>query len=297
MIQCLDKIRVVPENYVYDPLQQHPKITEYPNMVRLRTLKILVPLLSIFFASAASADAFHEILERGTIRIGIAEFAPWTIKTKSGELIGSEIEVSNTLAKDMGVKADFKVYEWDDLIPALQKGEIDIIAAGMAITPARALKVEFTRPTATSGIGIATNIEMTKNIKTLAELNDSKIVIAAVTGTMSYSVADVFFDQANVKAFATPALAEKEVLDGRAHVYLAGMPAARYLALKDSDKIDIPVDRPLLAHSEAIAVRRGEHALMNYLNAWITAKQSDQWMGMTRSYWFEKMSWVSELKK
>jgi polar amino acid transport system substrate-binding protein len=266
-------------------------------MLRLRTLKFLFLLLSFFFTGAASADAFHEILDRGTIRVGVAEFAPWTIKTGSGELIGFEIEVANKLAKDMEVKADFKVYEWDDLIPALRKGEIDIIAAGMAITPARALQVEFTRPTATSGIGIATNIEMTKNIKTLAELNSSKIAVAAVTGTMSYSVADMFFDRANVKAFATPAQAEKEVLEGRAHVYLAGMPAARYLAVKDSDKIDCPLDKPLLAHSEAMAVRRGEHSLMNYLNAWITAKQSDQWMGTIRSYWFEKMSWVSELKK
>lgn len=278
-------------------MKQLSETTEYPNMVRSRTPKFLILLLSILFAGAANADAFDEILERGTIRVGVAEFAPWTIKTSTGELIGFEIEVANALAKDMGVEADYRIYEWDNLIPALQQGEIDIIAAGMAITPARALKIEFTRPTATSGTGIATNIEMTKDIKTLSDLNDSKIVIAAVTGTMSYSVADVFFDQANVKAFTTPALAEKEVLEGRAHVYLAGMPAARYLAVKDSDKVDVPLDKPLLAHSEAMAVRRGEQSLMNFLNAWITAKQTDEWMGTIRSYWFEKMAWVSELKK
>jgi polar amino acid transport system substrate-binding protein len=266
-------------------------------MIRSTTLKLIIPLLSIFFAGVANADSFDEIIERGTIRVGVAEFAPWTMRTKSGELVGFEIEVVNTLAKDMGVTADFKVYEWDNLIPALRKGEIDIIAAGMAITPARALQVEFTTPTATSGIGIATNIEMTKDIKTLSDLNNSKIVVAAVTGTMSYGVADVFFDKANVKEFATPALAEKEVLEGRAHVYLAGMPAARYLAKKESEKIDFPLDKPLLAHSEAMAVRRGEQSLMNFLNAWITAKQSDQWMSTTRNYWFEKMGWVSESKK
>lgn len=266
-------------------------------MVSLRTIKLLVPLLSILFAGAAHADSFDEILERGTIRVGVAEFAPWTIKAKSGELIGFEIEVTKKLAKDMGVTPEYKVYEWDHLIPALRKGEIDIIAAGMAITPARALKVEFTRPTATSGIGIATNIEMTKDIKTLADLNNSEIVVAAVTGTASYSVADLFFDKANVKAYATPALAESEVLKGRAHVYLAGMPAVRYLAVKDSDIVDVPVDKPLLSHSEAFAIQRGEQALMNYLNAWITAKQSDHWMDTIRSYWFERMGWVAEMKK
>ena len=274
-----------------------PVITENPNMARSATLKLLIPLLIIFLTGSASADVLDEILERGTIRVGVAEFPPWTIKTASGELIGFEIELANRLAKDMGVTPEFKIYEWDNLIPALQQGEIDIISGGMAITPARALRVEFTRPTATSGVGIATNIEMTQDIKTLADLNDAEIVIAGVTGTMSYSIADVFFDRANVKAYSTPALAETEVLEGRAHVYLAGMPAARYLAHRASDKIDVPLDTPLLAHSEAIAIRTGEQSLMNFLNAWITAKQSDKWMPTTRGYWFETMGWVSDQKQ
>ena len=266
-------------------------------MARTVILKLLIPLLMAFFTGSANADVLDEILERGTIRVGVAEFAPWTIKTASGELVGFEIELSNRLAKDMGVEPEFKVYEWDDLISALQQDEIDIIAGGMAITPARALKVEFTRPTATSGVGIATNLEMTHDIKTLSDLNDGEIFIAAVTGTVSYSIADIFFDRANVKAYSTPALAETEVLEGRAHVYLAGMPAVRYLALRASDKIDVPLDKPLLAHSEAIAIRKGEQSLMNFLNAWITAKHSDAWMATIRSYWFEEMGWAAELNE
>lgn len=262
-------------------------------MSRSATFKLFFPLLLIFFAAPASADVFDAILERGTIRVGVAEFAPWTIKTSTGDLIGFEIEVSNRLASDMGVTPEFKVYEWDDLIPALRKGEIDIIAAGMAITAERALRVEFTRPSSMSGVGIATNTEMTKDIKTLADLNNSDIEIAAVTGTKSYSIGPMFFDKANITAYATPALAETEVLEGRAHVYLAGMPAARYLALRESDIVDVPVDKPLLAHTEALAVRRGEQGLLNFLNAWIAAKQSDEWLTTTRSYWFDAMSWVA----
>ena len=80
---------------------------------------------------------------------------------ESGELYGFELDVANKLAEDMGVKAELKVYEWDDIIAALVEGEIDIIAGGMAITPARALKVNFTRPYASSGITMATNMSIT----------------------------------------------------------------------------------------------------------------------------------------
>ena len=55
------------------------------------------------------------------------------MKNKAGELIGFEIKVATKVADDMGVKPEFKVYIWDEIIPALQKGEIDVIADGMAI--------------------------------------------------------------------------------------------------------------------------------------------------------------------
>ena len=45
-------------------------------MLKSATFKLLVPLLFIFAVGSASADVFDEILERGSIRVGVAEFAP-----------------------------------------------------------------------------------------------------------------------------------------------------------------------------------------------------------------------------
>ena len=98
-------------------------------------LKRLIPFVLLFSALPASADALDAILERGTLRVGVAEFVPWTMKKGNGELVGFEIDMANKIASDMGVEADFRVYDWPDIIPALQKGEIDLIAGGMAITP------------------------------------------------------------------------------------------------------------------------------------------------------------------
>ena len=44
-------------------------------------------VLALFFCSSVNADLLDDILERGTIRVGVAEFVPWTMKTRSGELI------------------------------------------------------------------------------------------------------------------------------------------------------------------------------------------------------------------
>ncbi len=62
----------------------------------------------------------------------------------------------------MGVTPKLISYNWEKLIPALKEGQIDIIIAGMAITPQRALKVNFSLPYATSGISLATILNARK---------------------------------------------------------------------------------------------------------------------------------------
>ena len=101
--------------------------------------------------AAASADALDEILERKTIRVGVSEFVPWTVRTETGELIGFEIDIANKIAEDMGVEAEFKVYEWDAIIPALEAGEIDVIAGGMPTPDLASGRVKLTRK-ARSGV-------------------------------------------------------------------------------------------------------------------------------------------------
>ena len=262
-------------------------------MHRFKLLGRLLPLLSLFITSLAAADVIDDILDKGTIRVGVAEFTPWTIRAASGDLVGFEVDVAKKIAADMGVAAELKVYEWEAIIPALQNGEIDIIAGGMAITPERALRVNFSRPLAKSGVGLATNTNKTQNMKTLDDLNAKSVTITTVAETMAARVAETLFDSANIEVFATTEPAEEAVLKGRAHAYLAGMPEVRFLVLRNPAKLDLPINEPLLATSEALAVKKGEQELLNFLDAWVTARQTDSWLATSRDYWFGTLEWAS----
>ena len=66
------------------------------------------------------------------------------MRDKEGGLIGFEVDLAKKLAEDMGVNVELRLYPWEQIIKALQDGEIDVIAGGMAITPERALQVNFT---------------------------------------------------------------------------------------------------------------------------------------------------------
>ena len=249
-------------------------------------------LLVLAIAPLAQADVLNEILKRGTIRVGVAEYAPWTIKTQSGELMGFEVDVARKIATDMKVKPEFTIYKWEKIIPALQLGEIDVIAAGMAITPDRALLVNFSQPLATSGISLATNTNRTQNITSLDQLNDERVVITTVADTLAFDVARTFFDKARIKTYPSNGPAESDILNDRAHVYVASVPEVNFFALRNPRKVDVPIKEPLMASSEALAVKKGEQELLNFLNAWVVARTTDKWLGTTREYWFNTIEWL-----
>jgi polar amino acid transport system substrate-binding protein len=251
----------------------------------------------ILVVTTAQADVLKDILKRGTVRVGVSLFAPWTIQDEAGGLSGFEIDVANKLAQDMGVKPEFKVYVWEDIIPAVMRGEIDIIAGGMAITPERALKIDFSQPYADSGISLVTNTEKTRNIKQLEELNHKNITIAVVSKTAANELALRLFNNSTLKVVDTAKAAQQAVLNGEAHAWLASMPQPEFLALEHPEKVDLPLGKPILPYKAGFGVKKGDQEWLNFLNAWVTARQADLWLSATHKYWFDSLKWRKESRK
>jgi len=254
-------------------------------------------LLLIFLSAGAQADGLDNILKRGTLRVGVSPFAPWMIDDGSGNLRGFEIDVGNRIAQDMGVKAEFRNYKWEDIIPAVARGDIDLIAAGMAITPGRALIVSFTQGYSDAGISLATNTPMTRNISKLEQLNSDGIVIAVVKDTVSVDVSRKLFDKAETRTYVSVAEAQQAVLGDEAHAYIGATPLPKFLALQNPTKVDMPLQQPLLDFETGMAVKKGEQELLNFLNSWIIARTADKWLAARHRYWFDSLEWREEAVK
>lgn len=256
-----------------------------------KSLSLLVTALFFLNPFTAHADLLDDILDRQKIRVGVSLFTPWALKDKNGELTGFEIEVANKLAQEMGVVAEFKIYPWTDIIPALNRGDIDVIIAGMGITPKRALQLEFTLPYAESGVALATNTAMTRDITDMRELNRPQIIVTAAAKTLGSDVAKMVFDNADLRIVATSDEAVQALLDGEAHAYVGSTVETSFLALNHPDEVDKPLNKPLLVSVAGMGVQRGEQALLNFLNAWISARAADKWLSATHKYWFESLKW------
>jgi polar amino acid transport system substrate-binding protein len=90
-----------------------------------------------------------------TITIGIHNRAPWGYRDKNGDVIGYHPDLVRAALAPLGVKAiEFTVADFGALIPGLLANRFDIIASGVAITPARCQQVLFGEPDLSAGDGL-----------------------------------------------------------------------------------------------------------------------------------------------
>ena len=75
---------------------------------------------------------------------------------QNGKIVGFDIDLANLIAKQMGVKVQFKNIVFDNLFNALDAKQINLIIAGVTITPEREQKYDFSMPYINAGEVIIT---------------------------------------------------------------------------------------------------------------------------------------------
>lgn len=97
----------------------------------------------------------ERLRQRGVARVGYANEAPYAyFDTAGGRLTGEAVEIARVILGRLGVpRVEGVLTEFGSLIPGLQAGRFDLIAAGMYVTPERCREIAFSRPT--YGIGEA----------------------------------------------------------------------------------------------------------------------------------------------
>jgi polar amino acid transport system substrate-binding protein len=141
-------------------------------------------LVGVMGIGEAFAETTLEKARReGYIRVGFANEAPYGFATPDGKLTGESPEVVRAVLAKIGIpQVDGVLTEFGSLIPGLQAGRFDLIAAGMFITPKRCAQVQFSEPT--YGIGQAFlvkkgNPKAIKDYGTIAANKDLKLAVMA----------------------------------------------------------------------------------------------------------------------
>lgn len=83
-------------------------------------------------ASTESDSAY--VKDKGTLVVGITDFAPMDYKDENGNWIGFDAEMAEAFAESLGVSVEFVEIDWDNKILELDGKTIDCVWNGMTLT-------------------------------------------------------------------------------------------------------------------------------------------------------------------
>lgn len=143
-------------------------------------------------APAAHAETTLQRIQRtGVVRIGYANEKPFAYTEPDGTVTGESPEIAKKIFAKLGVKkVDAVLTEWGALIPGLQAGRFDVIAAGMYITPQRCAQVAFADPQYQIGDALLTppgNPKHLDSYASVAKQPDVKLAVMAGTVELGYA--------------------------------------------------------------------------------------------------------------
>jgi polar amino acid transport system substrate-binding protein len=97
------------------------------------TEELLVPQQEVTFTAGEDSDVSY-IQQKGTLVVGITEFAPMDYKDENGQWIGFDADLAKLVAERLGVEIQFVVIDWGQKINELDSKAIDVVWNGMTLT-------------------------------------------------------------------------------------------------------------------------------------------------------------------
>lgn len=85
-------------------------------------------------ATAAEESDMAYVKDKGTLVVGITDFAPMDYKDDNGEWIGFDADMAKAFAESLGVDVEFVEIDWDNKALELEGKTIDCVWNGMTLT-------------------------------------------------------------------------------------------------------------------------------------------------------------------
>lgn len=229
-----------------------------------------------------TAGVLGKIKSSGTINIGIeGAYPPFNFYNDKNELEGFDVDITNELAKRMGVKANYLATPWDSIIAGLLSKKYDIILSSMAITEERKKKVDFTDPYYHTGAQLF--IPESSAIASPTDIKGKKIATAIGT-TFEKKATEL---GAELVTYKNDMLGFQDMENGRVEGIITDRGVGARI-IKEKNYPFKPIGDPLLLDAAGIALNKNEEALRVELNKYLEEMLKDGTYEQISKKWFDQ---------
>lgn len=195
-----------------------------------------------------------------------ATFPPYEFY-RGGEIAGIDVDILNEIGRRNKVSFRLEDMAFDSIITAVQTGKVDLVVSGLTVTEDRKRQVDFTR--SYSGARQVIIVPKGSPIKGPKDLPGVRL------GVQHGSSGDMYVTEhiCEPERFTNGALAVSAMNAGKLDaVVLDNAPAENHVA-GSPGLIILP--EPIVEEEYAMALRKGNTALLNMLNTTLDAMEAD----------------------
>lgn len=203
------------------------------------------------------------------LRVGLSTRYRPIAFSESEQLAGLEVDFAHAVGNEIKKPVEFKVMEFDALIPALKANEIDVIMSGMSITKTRSGQIDFAEPYMRVGQMALVRADDFSKFAAPGSLNSSGTKVGFVEGTTGARYVAASLTKPTKVAVPGADEGVAALRDGSIDVLIHDAPTIWRVSLDPKERQLLALYEPLTEEYLAWGVRKDDTSLKAVLDAFV----------------------------
>ncbi|MDP5008573.1 MAG: transporter substrate-binding domain-containing protein [Glaciimonas sp.] len=246
---------------------------------------LLITAPTVAFSQTPNSR-LDEVIQTGKLRVCMSgDYKPFTFYNADKTFEGIDVDLAQSLAKAIGVKAQFVKTSWPMLTnDFLQK--CDIAMGGVSVTFDRQKKVSFSASHMIDGKSAIARCADVSKFQSLAAIDQPSTRAIVNPGGTNERFAKTHYKQAQLIAHPDNVTIFDQIVAGKADVMVTDASETLWQAKLHPELCAINPDKPLQFSEKAFMLPRGDVAFKEFVDTWMRQLKatgeyeqiSDRWL-------------------
>jgi len=236
----------------------------------------------------STSSRLQQIRARGTLRVGyLSDNMPFAFFNAAHELVGFDIDMAYTLARDLEAKLIFVPVTHEQMAEQLASGYCDIVMSGVVVTPQRAQVMAFSEPYLDQTVAFVVKDYRREQFNSRAAVRNLKAPRIGVPNIPYYiDKVQRYLPQAKIEKLSSVREFFEHRGDDLDALVFSAEAGSAWSLLYPAYTVAIPQPDVLTAPS-AYPLPRGDRELADFINIWLELKKRDRTIPSLYDYWIQ----------
>jgi ABC-type amino acid transport substrate-binding protein len=260
-------------------VEMQPRLAQ----AKMRVLDAPPDILPVVDPNVPTLD---RIRQRGFLRAGFTkDRLPHAFRNASNQLVGSDVEMLNQLALELGVDLEMVQVDFDALPRLLNAGYLDMGGVGMAVTTKRLEELSFSEPYANETLAFIVRDHRREEFSSREAVQRQESLRLGVMNAPYYiRKLQKYLPQAELVLLESPRAFFRDTSGEIDALVFTAESGSAWSLVYPSYSVAVP-QPDILRVPLAYPVARGDEAMVKLLSTWITLKQRDKTLDRLYEHW------------